>query len=241
MERSPQLRPDANALCAHCHRSIGESVAAHSHHAERSAGASCIECHMPRTVLSIKAEIRDHSITIPAPENTVLHAIPNACNGCHKGRDAAWAARQMHEWYGDRSRRNSIRRANAFAQARKGDTGSIAALIAIAADPLENPLSRANAVGYLSRFSSEPLVFRALQRALSDPHPLVRAVAALRMNAPTDSRPFAVIVLTHSLGDSSAVVRLASAIWSVWASRRSPAKMASVWNAPRISTASGRK
>jgi tetratricopeptide (TPR) repeat protein len=85
-------------------------------------------------------------------------------------------------------------------------------LIAIAADPSENPLSRANAVGYLSKFSSDPLVFPALERALSDPHPLVRAVAALRMNAPAASRPLAIAALTHALGDSSAVVRLASGV-----------------------------
>lgn len=212
IEKNPQLRPDANALCTQCHASMGKSVTEHSHHAERGAGGSCIECHMPRTVLSVKAEIRDHSIAIPAPENTVRHGIPNACNGCHKDRDAAWAVRQMNEWYGDRSRRNPIRRADAFAQARKGDAASRAVLAEIAADPSENPLSRANAVGYLSRFSSDPLVFPALEQALFDPHPLVRAVAALRITASPASRQAAVAALTHSLGDSSAVVRLASAV-----------------------------
>ena len=43
---------------------------------------------MPRTVLSIKAEIRDHSMSIPVPENTIHHGIPNACNVCHQDRDA---------------------------------------------------------------------------------------------------------------------------------------------------------
>ena len=47
---------------------------------------------MPATVLSIKAEIRDHSMSIPVPENTKQHGIPNACNQCHKDRDADWAA-----------------------------------------------------------------------------------------------------------------------------------------------------
>jgi predicted CXXCH cytochrome family protein len=212
IEKNPQLRPDSNAICTGCHASIGKSVTAHSHHSKRGAGSSCVECHMPRTVLSVKAEIRDHSVAIPAPENTVRHGIPNACNGCHKDRDAAWAVRQMNQWYGDRSRRRLIRRADAFAQARKGDAASIVALAAIAADSSENPLSRANAVGYLSRFSSDPLVFPALERALSDPHPLVRAVAARRMSAPAASRQGAVTALTRALGDSCAVVRLASAI-----------------------------
>ena len=52
---------------------------------------------MPRTVLSIKAQIRDHSLSIPVPENTTRHGIPNACNLCHKDRDASWATRQRTE------------------------------------------------------------------------------------------------------------------------------------------------
>jgi hypothetical protein len=212
VDKSPQLRPEANALCARCHAAISKSVAAHSHHAERSTGSSCIDCHMPRTVLSIKAEIRDHSITVPAPENTIRHGIPNACNGCHKDRDAAWAARQLHEWYGDASRRHAIRRADAFTQARRGDADSVAALIAILGDRSENPLSRANAAGYLSRFSRDARVFPVFLRALADDHPLVRAVAALRMNVFAASRDAAVTALTRALRDPSAVVRLASAV-----------------------------
>jgi predicted CXXCH cytochrome family protein len=212
IEKNPQLRPDATVLCTRCHTSIGKSVAAHTHHAVRSAGSACVECHMPRTVLSIKARIRDHSMSIPAPENTLHHDIPNACNECHLDRDAGWAARQMDQWYGDRSRRNVIRRADAFAAARKGDTVSIAALIAIASDPAEDPLSRANAVGYLSNFSAEPRVFSALQRALSDPHPAVRSVAALRLRSNAATEQAAVAALIHALGDSSAVVRLAATV-----------------------------
>ena len=71
IERNPQLRPDANALCTRCHEAVGKTLTAHTHHAERSTGSSCVECHMPRTVQSIKAEIRDHSMSVPAPENTI--------------------------------------------------------------------------------------------------------------------------------------------------------------------------
>src|SRR6185437_5543066 len=98
-------RPGANALCTHCHESLTKNLTAHTHHSETSAGSSCIECHMPRTVQSIKAEIRDHSITIPAPENTVRHQIPNACNNCHKDREAAWAVTKLNEWFRSEERR----------------------------------------------------------------------------------------------------------------------------------------
>ena len=88
IERNPQLRPDANALCTRCHQALAKSLTAHTHHAEASRGSSCVECHMPRTVQSIKAEIRDHSMSVPVPENTIRHGIPNACNLCHKDQDA---------------------------------------------------------------------------------------------------------------------------------------------------------
>jgi predicted CXXCH cytochrome family protein len=212
IEKNPQLRPDANILCTRCHEEIGKSVAAHTRHAERSAGSSCVECHMPRTVLSIKAEIRDHSMSIPVPENTIRHGIPNACNNCHRDRDAAWALKQMTSWYDSRPRERMIRRADAFAQARKGDPASAAVLQEIAADASESPLIRANAVGYLSRFGNYSSVFASFEHALADPQPLVRAVAALRLNASAADRPAAIAALTHALGDSSAVVRLSAAV-----------------------------
>jgi predicted CXXCH cytochrome family protein len=97
IEKNPLLRPTYAGICTQCHAAVGKSVSAHTHHLEKSAGSSCVDCHMPRTVLSIKAQIRDHSISVPVPENTTRHQIPNACNECHQDHDAAWAAQRMDE------------------------------------------------------------------------------------------------------------------------------------------------
>ncbi len=212
IERNPQLRPDANALCTRCHAAIGKTLTAHTHHTERSTGSSCVECHMPRTVLSIKAEIRDHSMSIPAPENTLHHAIPNACNLCHKDRDANWALERMNAWYTDASRQKWIRRADAFAKAQAHDPESLPLLVAILNRQSEGALVRANALGHLSGFSSDPRVFNVLAKALTDSEPLVRAIAALRINVTADNRPRAIAALTKTLGDSSAVARIAAAV-----------------------------
>jgi tetratricopeptide (TPR) repeat protein len=155
---------------------------------------------MPRTVYSIKAEIRDHSMSVPVPENTIQHGIPNACNLCHKDRDANWSIQQMAAWYGDRSRQKLIRRADAFALAGKGDPRAIPNLLAILDEPSEGPLVRANAVGHLSRFSNDPTVFPAIEKALSDPEPVVRAVAALRIQPGPVDKDAAVKALARSLG-----------------------------------------
>ncbi len=212
IERNPQLRPDANALCTRCHESIGKAVPAHTHHASGSAGSSCVECHMPRTVLSVKAQIRDHSMSIPVPENTINHGIPNACNVCHRDRDAKWSVKQMSAWYGERSRQKLMRRADAFAMARKGDAAAIAKLLEILARPSEGPLVRANALGHLGRFSKDPRVFTAFERALADPQTLVRAVAALRISPGQADRPAATSALVRALGDAATTVRVAATV-----------------------------
>jgi hypothetical protein len=211
IEKNPQLRPMANALCTRCHVQIGEKISAHTHHAAGSTGSSCVECHMPRTVFSIKAEIRDHSMSIPVPENTIHHGIPNACNICHRDRDANWSIKQMDEWYGDGSRQKLIRRADAFAFAAKGDPRSIDPLLAILAEPGEGGLVRANAAGHLSRFSKDPVVFAALERSLTDREPAVRQVAALLIQPGAADREAAVKALVRALDDSETSVRVGAA------------------------------
>ena len=212
IERNPQLRPDANALCTRCHEGIGKALTAHTHHGEKSAGSSCVECHMPRTVLSIKAEIRDHSMSIPVPENTLRHGIPNACNLCHKDRDANWALERIKSWYPDASRQKLIRRADAFAAARKHDPAAVPLLLAILSQPSEGELVRANAVGHLAQFSDDPRVYPALEKALTDPEPLVRALAALQIRPDPAQRPEAIAGLTRTLADPLAVPRIAAAV-----------------------------
>jgi tetratricopeptide (TPR) repeat protein len=166
---------------------------------------------MPRTVFSIRAEIRDHSMSVPVPENTTRYAIPNACNRCHSNRNAKWAAETMTQWYGDGSRQKLIRRAAAFDGARKGDRSTIPLLLAILSDRAEGAIVRANAAGHLSQFANDPRVFPAMERALADPEPAVRAVAALRIenkNAPGE----AATGLAKALGDPVRSVRVGAVV-----------------------------
>jgi hypothetical protein len=79
-----------------------------------------------------------------------------------------------------RRRQKLIRRAAAFTGARDGDRAAVNPLLAIL-DRQEG----ANAAGHLSRFSGDPRVFAALEQAVFDPEPLVRAVAAQRIESKT--------------------------------------------------------
>jgi len=211
VEKTPRLRPAANEICTRCHTSIGHALTSHTHHAASSAGSSCVECHMPRTVFSIRAAIRDHTISIPTPENTIRHKIPNACNVCHPEKDARWAVSQINTWFGVGLRRKYIRRADAFAQARVGDRGSIDALLAILTVPNEGPLIRANAAGHLSRFTGDSRVPAALEHALTDPEPLIRGVAALRLQ-PTSADPGHVAPFAKALADAVRAVRFGATL-----------------------------
>ena len=208
VDRNPQLAPANNGLCLGCHEAIGARLAAHSHHRENGPGSSCVECHMPRTVLSIKARIRDHSLSVPAPENTTRFGIPNACNACHEDKTSAWAAKALQAWGppGPGAQR-AVRRAETFTAARKGDPAAEAALLAMMTRADEPPLVRANAAGYLRRFDG-PRVRAALVAALKAEHPLVKAVAALTLaEKPNASGP----ALALALADGHRIVRMAAA------------------------------
>ncbi len=214
IEKNQQLRPGASAICTGCH--AGKATAVHTHHPDKSAGSSCVECHMPRTVLSVKAEIRDHSITVPVPENTSRHAIPNACNNCHKDQTPEWAVQTMDKWWGPAgegsSRWRAVRRADTFAGARKGDRSTVEPLLALVADSGEPPLLRANALGYLAKFSTDRRVFQMFRWALGESEPVLRTVAALRINPVQADRRAAVSELARALGDEAATVRLGAAV-----------------------------
>jgi predicted CXXCH cytochrome family protein len=208
VDTHPQLAASHNGLCAGCHPAEGRDLAAHTRHAPGSAGSSCVECHMPRTVVSIKATIRDHAIGPPVPEATVRFGIPNACNACHADRSAVWARDTVQRWKADGSGARLLRRAEAFTGGRKGEMAALPRLLALAADPGEPPLVRANAVGHLRRYR-DASSRDGLARALADPSPVVRAVAALTLSS-VASAP-APLGLRAAVRDARASVRIAAA------------------------------
>jgi predicted CXXCH cytochrome family protein len=211
VDRNRQLSsPAADALCVSCHEPIGRDVGAHTHHAEGSPGRACIACHMPETVFSIKAQMRDHTIAVPAPENTRRHGIPNACNECHRDRTPEWAAGVLDTWGPGTARRRLIARAGAFAHGRAGDAEALPELIRLADDPRADPLTRANAVGYLRRFP-DARALQAAERAVADGHPLVRAVAVLTVGDLAKDASTARATLVAALRDPNRTVRVGAA------------------------------
>jgi predicted CXXCH cytochrome family protein len=176
IDKNAQLTEAGNLLCTRCHRDIGAALTTHTHHRADGAGSSCVECHMPKTVISIKARMRDHTISLPAPENSVAFGIPNACTECHTDKQAAWAVETLAQWWPRGRRAKLVARAEAFTAARAGRPEALDQLIAIAADDTQGPLVQANAVGYLGGYPDRRAMTALLGAAKAD-HPAVRAAA----------------------------------------------------------------
>lgn len=212
VDHDPKLRTENGALCLGCHTTIAARVTAHTHHGQKSVGSSCVACHMPQTVVGIEARFHDHSMSIPVPENTLRHGIPNACNLCHKDKDAAWAMLQMNAWYGSQSRQEIVERADAFTGARKGDASVIPTLLRILSNSSGGPIIRANAAGYLASFPNDPDAYNAVFRSFSDREPLVRATAAFDLRPRAAQREEVAPQLVSLLRDPAATVRMSAAI-----------------------------
>jgi predicted CXXCH cytochrome family protein len=211
VDRDARVAPTNNALCTKCHQDIGARTSAHTRHEIGSAGSSCVECHMPKDVMSIKATMRDHTIGLPAPESTLRFAIPNACNGCHQDRDAAWAAAAARAWWPENRRGKHVARARIFMSARSGSMAVVSELAALAADSTASPFVQANALGYLRTFD-DPRALAALRTGLESPHPAVRAVAAGGLGERATSSADVRVRLTRALDDPTRAVRVSAFI-----------------------------
>jgi predicted CXXCH cytochrome family protein len=209
VDKDAHLGAASDALCTGCHKSIGAAVTSHTRHLAGSAGSSCVECHMPRTVLSIKARIRDHSMSLPAPENTVRFAIPNACNECHADKSPSWAVDTLAKWWPQGRRARLVARAEAFTGGRAGRPEALDPLIAIAGDDKAGPLVQANAVGYLSNYR-DGRALSALVAAAAAAHPAIRSAALAGLGVVQGDHALRRSTLLAALDDPTRAVRMAA-------------------------------
>jgi predicted CXXCH cytochrome family protein len=212
VDRNAQLAPHNNALCTKCHQDLATQLTSHTRHRADSAGSSCVECHMPKTVVSIKSTMRDHTISLPAPENTVAFGIPNACTECHADKQAAWAVGALEKWWPRGRRAKLVNRAETFTAARTGRPEALDRLIAIAADAGQGPLVQANAVGYLGRYPDARAV-AALLAAAKATHPVIRsaAISALGQHATAETAAPRSAILA-ALSDPRRAVRISAVV-----------------------------
>ena len=185
VNKNANLSGTEDSICAGCHADVARQGSAHTHHSTGPEGGkaravSCVSCHMPRTVTSLRHLMPDHTISVPAPKNTEAFGIPNACNECHKDKTAAWSEAKLSLWFPNGRREQTVGDAEAFSLGARKDPRGIAPLARIADDSHRPPLFRANALGYLRHYET-PGATEALLRGARASHPVLRAAALLSL------------------------------------------------------------
>ena len=103
---SSNLKKEGNDLCLDCHSArevpgpgTTQTVAQHTHHGEGSQGSVCTACHMPKIEQTLPGVfVAAHTFRFVSPRLTEQTGMPNACNTCHKDRDAQWSLRELAQW-----------------------------------------------------------------------------------------------------------------------------------------------
>lgn len=181
---STRVKIQGNGLCQQCHspnpparfpglQAKGYDNPAHHHHKAGSAGAQCVNCHMPSKTYMVVDPRRDHSLRIPRPDLAGKAASPDACTTCHQDRQPAWAAKAIEDWYGQP--RRPPHHGEAFHAVRNGSADSLALLRGMIEDLGKPAIVRASAAEQLA--SLGPPALPTLRQALRDDSPLVRAYA----------------------------------------------------------------
>jgi len=201
--------PD-NRLCTQCHLAGKYDGPAHHHHRVGSAGALCVECHMPATTYMVVDPRRDHSLRVPRPDLSVRLGTPNACNRCHhtEGETPQWAAETVIRWYGTKHP-DDPRYGPAIAAGRSGQPDAPRQLDRLLRRAKTPAIVRATAVTLLGQFPGE-VGASATRRAVADGDPLVRTAAVRSL--PTDSPDRLLGSLGPLLSDPIRSVRLAAAM-----------------------------
>jgi predicted CXXCH cytochrome family protein len=204
---SQQLKAPGNALCAQCHAAEKYDTQKHHFHPAATAGAQCVNCHMPATTYMVVDPRRDHSLRVPRPDLSVSLGVPNACNGCHDKKDAQWAAAAVRQWYGHDAQ-GLQNFASTFRNAELGKPGAGASLAAIAADASQPPIARASALERMQTSPSTATAAAARAGARST-NPILRLAAVRLVPAlPPDDR---IAIAGPLLSDPLRAVRIEAA------------------------------
>jgi tetratricopeptide (TPR) repeat protein/ssDNA-binding Zn-finger/Zn-ribbon topoisomerase 1 len=175
-----KLRADGNNVCAQCHSAQKYDSPSHHFHQVGSAGARCVECHMPtRTYMVIDAR-RDHSIRIPRPDLSVKLGTPNACTNCHSDKSAEWALDTVKKWYGH-APEGFQHFAEALDAGTAGAPGANQSLERLVAEVEQPAIARATALSLLASYSPAP-TDAAVRAGVVDDWALVRRAAARAMS-----------------------------------------------------------
>ncbi len=194
--------------CKGCHARVFAEGRAHTRHASKDA-QSCLSCHMPKTVTGVLDTFADHAISVPVPQNSGEHEVPNACGTCHRDRTSAQLSAQLAKLWPNAAARQQRRLRLADAIDEKTADRSRPALEQVIADVNEAPTLRATAASLLAqRFPRDASA--TIAPLLHSSEPLLRAKGAEALGLIRDRSTFSAIAALGA--DSSLTVRLAAGV-----------------------------
>ena len=198
----------ANDACLPCHQKRVENAVKHTRHAADSQGNKCISCHMPMTGFA-RMNRSDHSMRPPAPAATIEFQSPNACNNCHKDKDAKWADGHVRKWHRNDYQAPVIRLGRLVDQARKQDWSNLSDILKYLGSKDHDEVFTASLIRLLVGCDSLEKWPVLNKLASGDSSVIVRsaAVEAIAHNYTKDS----VEALTAALTDDYRVVRIRAA------------------------------
>jgi tetratricopeptide (TPR) repeat protein len=118
----------------------------------------------------------DHSMLPPTPAATMAFQSPNACNGCHQEKDAAWADRTVRQWHQTGFQTPLLKRATLVDAARKRDWTRLPEMLDYISNPKSDEIFVTSLIRLLAQ-CGDPAKVPVLRKALADPSPLVRSAA----------------------------------------------------------------
>jgi predicted CXXCH cytochrome family protein len=207
---------DSDRLCTQCHQplAVAENIERHTHHAAKSQGSRCIECHMSDVNWRLLIRRRDHTFAPPVPEMTARYGVPNGCTSCHEDRTPEWAVSMLDTWYGDNARRaRAMIVAETFYLAGAADPAALPGLASLAVDRSRGMLVRASAAEYIGQVylaatNSAGELTRAAPSQTSLEGTTVEKPAVLNTAAPTPALTTRVVnTLIGALNDPEPTVR----------------------------------
>jgi tetratricopeptide (TPR) repeat protein len=197
----------AQEACMPCHENKVQDPTAHTRHQPDSPGNKCVSCHLPLTSFA-RMNRSDHSMRPPMPAATIAYKSPNACNGCHPDKDAAWADRFVRQWRSRDYQAPALRQAALIDGARRRDWSKLPEMLDTIAGPGRDEVFAASLLRLLPG-AQDSRTQEAVLKAMKDPSPLVRAAAA--ENLGLNLSPKTVAALIEAAGDDTRLVRIKAA------------------------------
>ena len=199
---SGDLRAEGNALCARCHHSGVYDTPEHHFHDVATEGSLCTDCHMPQRTYMVIDDRADHRFGLPRPGLSAAIGSPDACTGCHRGKTAQWAERQIDKHF---DKRSSHAFAETFHAARNQRPEGEPGLVELVAAGKAPAIVRATALLKLRNLGSSALP-ALLMRAEHDESAVVRrSIAVAARDLPQEQR---VEIVRPLLRDDTRPVRV---------------------------------